>query len=215
MGLPTLNEEKTIGLTIRRIREALMDRVPLVDELLVVDSASTDRTVEIARELGAAVRQHDEILPELGAYVGKGEALWKSLYELRGDLVVWVDTDIRNIQPRFVYGLLGPLLREPRIQYVKGFYQRPLIAEGRQSDEGGRVTELTARPLINLFFPELSGVIQPLSGEYAGRRELLESVPFFTGYAVEIGLLIDIADRVGLSGIGQVDLDAASTATSR
>lgn len=207
VGLPTLNEERTIGLVIRKIRDALMERVPLVDELLVVDSASTDRTVEIARELGVPVRQHDEILPELGAYVGKGEALWKSLYELRGDLVVWVDTDIRNIQPRFVYGLLGPLLREPRIQYVKGFYQRPLIAEGRQSDEGGRVTELTARPLINLFFPELSGVIQPLSGEYAGRRALLESVPFFTGYAVEIGLLIDIADRVGLSGIGQVDLE--------
>jgi glucosyl-3-phosphoglycerate synthase len=122
--------------------------------------------------------------------------------------VVWVDTDIRNIQPRFVYGLLGPLLREPRIQYVKGFYHRPLKAGGVwQPDEGGRVTELTARPLINLFFPELSGVIQPLAGEYAGRRELLESVPFFTGYAVEFGLLVDVMDRVGLSGIGQVDLE--------
>jgi glucosyl-3-phosphoglycerate synthase len=107
-----------------------------------------------------------------------------------------------------VYGLVGPLLREPRIQYVKGFYHRPLrAAGGLQPDEGGRVTELTARPLINLFFPELSGVIQPLAGEYAGRRELLESVPFFTGYAVEIGLLIDILDRVGLPGIGQVDLE--------
>lgn len=208
VGLPTLNEEKTIGLVIRRIRDALMTRVPLVDELLVIDSASTDRTVEIARELGAPVRQHDTILPELGSHVGKGEALWKSLYELRGDIVVWVDTDIRNIQPRFVYGLLGPLLRESRIHYVKGFYQRPLVAGGRkQADEGGRVTELTARPLINLFFPELSGIIQPLAGEYAGRRELLESVPFFTGYAVEIGLLIDILDHVGLSGIGQVDLE--------
>ncbi|HJT63893.1 MAG TPA: glucosyl-3-phosphoglycerate synthase, partial [Candidatus Limnocylindria bacterium] len=125
-----------------------------------------------------------------------------------GDLVVWVDTDIRNIQPRFVYGLLGPLLREPRIQYVKGFYHRPLqAAGGMQPEEGGRVTELMARPLINLFVPELSGVIQPLAGEYAGRRELLESVPFFTGYAVEIGLLIDVLDRVGLPGIGQVDLE--------
>jgi glucosyl-3-phosphoglycerate synthase len=208
VGLPTLNEEKTIGLVIRRIRDALMDRVPLLDEIVVVDSASTDRTVEIARELGVPVRQHDEILPELGSYPGKGEALWKSLHELRGDLVVWVDTDIRNIQPRFVFGLLGPLLREPRIQYVKGFYHRPLKTGGRMvADEGGRVTELTARPLINLFFPELSGVIQPLAGEYAGRRELLESVPFFTGYAVEIGLLIDVLDRVGLSGIGQVDLE--------
>jgi glucosyl-3-phosphoglycerate synthase len=208
VGLPTLNEEKTIGLVIRRIRDALMDRIPLVDELLVIDSASTDRTVEIARELGVPVRQHDEILPELGSYPGKGEALWKSLYELTGDIVVWVDTDIRNIQPRFVYGLLGPLLREPRIQYVKGFYHRPLKTGGQwQPDEGGRVTELTARPLINLFFPELSGVIQPLAGEYAGRRELLESVPFFTGYAVEFGLLVDVMDRVGLSGIGQVDLE--------
>ncbi len=208
VGLPTLNEEKTIGLVIRRIRDALMDRVPLLDEMLVIDSASTDRTVEIARELGVTVRQHDEILPELGSYPGKGEALWKSLHELHGDLVVWVDTDIRNIQPRFVYGLLGPLLREPRIQYVKGFYHRPLKTGGQmQPDEGGRVTELTARPLINLFIPELSGVIQPLAGEYAGRRELLESVPFFTGYAVEIGLLIDVLDRVGLPGIGQVDLE--------
>ncbi len=209
VGLPTLNEEKTIGLVVRRIRDALMERVPLVDEMLVIDSASTDRTVEIARELGVPVRQHDEILPELGSYPGKGEALWKSLHELRGDIVVWVDTDIRNIQPRFVYGLLGPLLREPRIQYVKGFYHRPLMAaDGQwQASEGGRVTELTARPLINLFFPELSGVIQPLAGEYAGRRELLESVPFFTGYAVEFGLLVDVMDRVGLSGIGQVDLE--------
>ncbi|HEY7451585.1 MAG TPA: glucosyl-3-phosphoglycerate synthase [Candidatus Limnocylindria bacterium] len=208
VGLPTLNEEKTVGLVIRRIRDALMERVPLVDEIQVIDSASTDRTVEIARELGVPVRQHDEILPELGSHTGKGEALWKSLHELRGDIVVWVDTDIRNIQPRFVYGLLGPLLREPRIQYVKGFYQRPLQAGGQvQPDQGGRVTELTARPLINLFFPELSGVIQPLAGEYAGRRELLESVPFFTGYAVEIGLLIDVMDRVGLPGIGQVDLE--------
>jgi glucosyl-3-phosphoglycerate synthase len=192
VGLPTLNEEKTIGLV----------------ELLVIDSASTDRTVDIVRELGVPLRQHDEILPELGSYPGKGEALWKSLHELRGDIVVWVDTDIRNIQPRFVYGLVGPLLRESRIQYVKGFYHRPLKSGGGyQADEGGRVTELTARPLINLFFPELSGVIQPLAGEYAGRRELLESVPFFTGYAVEIGLLIDIMDRVGLPGIGQVDLE--------
>ncbi|RPH35633.1 MAG: glucosyl-3-phosphoglycerate synthase, partial [Chloroflexi bacterium] len=208
VGLPTLNEEKTVALVIRRIRDALMDRVPLLDEMLVIDSASTDRTVEIARELGVPVRQHDEILPELGSYPGKGEALWKSLYELRGDIVVWVDTDIRNIQPRFVYGLLGPLLSEPRIQYMKGFYHRPLQAGGRmQPEEGGRVTELMARPLINLFVPELSGVIQPLAGEYGGRRELLESVPFFTGYAVEIGLLIDVLDRVGLQGIGQVDLE--------
>ncbi|HEY8922388.1 MAG TPA: glucosyl-3-phosphoglycerate synthase [Candidatus Limnocylindria bacterium] len=208
LGLPALNEEKTIGLVIKRIKGALMDRVPLLDQLVLIDSDSTDRTREIAAELGVPVVRHSQILPEMGSFVGKGEALWKSLHVLDGDIVAWIDTDIRNIQPRFVHGLLGPLLREPRIQYVKGFYRRPirqgltLFAEG-----GGRVTELMARPLINLFFPELSGFIQPLSGEYAGRRALLDSVPFFTGYGVEIGLLIDIAETAGLSAIGQVDLE--------
>jgi glucosyl-3-phosphoglycerate synthase len=208
LGLPALNEEKTIGLVIKRVKSALMDRVPLLDQLVLIDSDSTDRTREIAAELGVPVVRHSRVLPEMGSFVGKGEALWKSLHVLDGDIVAWIDTDIRNIQPRFVHGLLGPLLREPRIQYVKGFYRRPirqgltLFAEG-----GGRVTELMARPLINLFFPELSGIIQPLSGEYAGRRSLLESVPFFTGYGVEIGLLIDIAETAGLSAIGQVDLE--------
>ncbi|MDH4333805.1 MAG: glucosyl-3-phosphoglycerate synthase [Chloroflexota bacterium] len=208
VGLPALNEEQTIGQVIRRIKGPLMDRLPLIDQLVVIDSDSTDRTAEIAAELGVRVVRHSQILPEVGTHVGKGEALWKSLHVLDGDIVAWIDTDIRNIQPRFVFGLLGPLLREPRIQYVKGFYQRPiregdkLVAEG-----GGRVTELLARPLINLFFPELSGIIQPLSGEYAGRRALLESVSFFTGYAVETGLLVDILDAVGLPGIGQVDLE--------
>ena len=208
LGLPALNEEKTIGLVIKRVKGALMDRVPLLDQLVLIDSDSTDRTREIAAELGVPVVRHSRVLPEMGSFVGKGEALWKSLHVLDGDIVAWIDTDIRNIQPRFVHGLLGPLLREPRIQYVKGFYRRPirqgltLFAEG-----GGRVTELMARPLINLFFPELSGIIQPLSGEYAGRRTLLDSVPFFTGYGVEIGLLIDIAEAAGLSAIGQVDLE--------
>ena len=149
-----------------------------------------------------------DVLPRYGSYKGKGEALWKSLYETTGDLVAWSDTDIQDWHPRFFYGTLGPLLTEPRIGYVKAYYQRPIV-EGGQLKEGGggRVTELVARPLINLFFPELSGYIQPLAGEYAGRREHLEQIPFFTGYAVEIGHLIDLAERLGLNGFGQVDLD--------
>jgi nucleotide-binding universal stress UspA family protein len=208
VGLPALNEEKTIGLVIKRIRGALMQRMPLIDQLVVIDSDSEDRTIEIATDLGVPVFRHAKILPELGSHVGKGEALWKSLHVLDGEIVAWIDTDISNIQPRFVYGLIGPLLRESRIQYVKGFYQRP-IRQGDKliSEGGGRVTELMARPLINLFFPELSGIIQPLSGEYAGRRALLDSLPFFTGYSVEIGLLIDILEAGGLSAIGQVDLE--------
>ena len=208
VGLPALNEERTIGLVIKRIKEPLMDRVPLIDQIVVIDSDSTDRTAEIARELGVPVVRHADILPEHGSHIGKGDALWKSLHVLDGDLVAWIDTDISNIQPRFVFGLLGPLLREPRIQYVKGFYRRPLKEGVRIVPEGGgRVTELMARPLINLFFPDLSGIVQPLSGEYAGRRALLESVPFFSGYAVEIGLLVDIVESAGLSAIGQVDLE--------
>jgi nucleotide-binding universal stress UspA family protein len=208
LGLPALNEEKTIGLVIKRIKGSLMDRMPLIDQMVVIDSDSTDRTREIAAELGVEVVRHSQVLREVGSHVGKGEALWKSLHVLDGDIVAWVDTDISNIQPRFVFGLIGPLLREPRIQYVKGFYQRPIRQGDRLVPEGGgRVTELMARPLINLFFPELSGIIQPLSGEYAGRRELLESVPFFSGYSVEIGLLIDILEGAGLSAIGQVDLE--------
>ena len=208
VGLPALNEEKTIGTVIKRVKGALMDRVPLIDQMVVIDSDSEDRTVQIAEDLGVPVERHSRILPEVGSHRGKGEALWKSLHVLDGDIVAWIDTDISNIQPRFVYGLLGPLLREPRIQYVKGFYQRP-IREGDKlvGEGGGRVTELMARPLINLFFPELSGIIQPLSGEYAGRRQLLERLPFFSGYAVEIGLLIDILDHAGLAAIGQVDLE--------
>jgi glycosyltransferase involved in cell wall biosynthesis len=208
LGLPALNEEDTIGPLITILRRALMEDVPLLDEIAVVDSGSSDGTAAVARALGVPTYQHAEILPEAGTYDGKGEALWKSLHALRGDVIVWLDTDIRNIHPQFVYGLVGPLLHEPRIAYVKGYYQRPLH-EGplHSATGGGRVTELTARPLLNLFFPELSGVIQPLSGEYAGRRALLERLPFFTGYGVEIGHLIDIAVRFGLDRIGQVDLD--------
>jgi len=206
--LPTLNEEATIGEIVARARRVLVEGVPLVDELLVIDSASTDRTREIAEAEGARVVQHPDVLPRYGSYRGKGEALWKSLFETTGDLIAWCDTDVRNWHPRMAYGTLGPLLAEPRIQYVKGYYQRPIVEDGvLKEGGGGRVTELVARPLINLFFPDLSGFIQPLSGEYAGRRSLLETIPFFTGYAVEIGHLVDIGERVGLTGLGQVDLE--------
>ena len=206
--LPTLNEEETIGTIVERARRDLMERHHLIDELLVIDSNSTDRTREIAEAAGARVAIHQEVLTGYGSYVGKGEALWKSLYETSGDIVVWADSDVRNWHPRMVYGTLGPLIAEERIQYVKGYYRRPIVEGGvLKEGGGGRVTELVARPLINLFFPELSGLIQPLSGEYAGRRSLLETIPFFTSYAVEIGHLIDVAERVGLDGLGQVDLE--------
>jgi len=206
--LPTLNEAATLGPIVRRARKLLMEAVPLVDELLVIDSASDDATCEIAAREGARVVQHADVLDRYGSYRGKGEALWKSLYESSGDIVVWCDTDVRNWHPRMAYGTLGPLLVEPRIQYVKGYYQRPIVEDGvLREGGGGRVTELVARPLINLFYPDLSGFIQPLAGEYAGRRSLLETIPFFTGYAVEIGHLIDIAERVGLEALGQVDLE--------
>lgn len=208
LGLPALNEEETVGAIIRVLRDRLMRDIPLLDEIVLIDSDSTDRTREIAEEEGIPVYRHREVLPHLGSYRGKGEALWKSLYVLRGDVVVWVDTDIRNMHPKFVYGLVGPLLREDRILFVKGYYRRPVqIGDRLYETGGGRVTELVARPLLNLFFPQLSGLIQPLAGEYAGRRDALEQIPFFTGYGVETGMLIDLLNRFGLEAIGQVDLE--------
>lgn len=207
VGLPTLNEEATIGRVIRAIRSRLVERFPLVDEIMVIDSDSEDRTREIAREEGVAVEIHSQILPNTGSYVGKGEALWKSLHVLTGDIVVWIDTDISNTHPKFVYGIVGPLLMRPDLQFVKAFYQRPLRIGGElQATGGGRVTELAARPILNLFFPELSGMVQPLSGEQGGRRATLEQLPFFTGYGVETGLLIDTLQRAGLGTIAQVDM---------
>ncbi|HJW48090.1 MAG TPA: universal stress protein, partial [Candidatus Limnocylindria bacterium] len=164
VGLPTLNEEATIARVIRAIRTRLVERFPLVDEIVVIDSDSEDRTREIARAEGVPVHIHSQILPDTGTYVGKGEALWKSLHVLSGDIVVWVDTDISNTHPKFVYGVVGPLLMRPDLQFVKAFYQRPLRIGGElQATGGGRVTELAARPILNLFFPELSGMVQPLS----------------------------------------------------
>lgn len=207
LALPALNEEETVGNVIQTIKQALMIDVPLLDEMVLIDSNSDDRTREIAQELDIPVFIHQSILPQYGSRRGKGEALWKSLYCTSGDIVIWLDTDIVNIDPRFAYGLIGPLLLRSDIQFVKGFYRRPLrVGDKIQAGGGGRVTELTARPLLNLFFPELSGVIQPLSGEYGGQRAALEQISFFSGYGVEIGMLIDVLEKFGLSAIAQVDL---------
>ncbi len=207
LALPSLNEEETVGNVIQTIKKPFMDDAPLLDELILIDSNSGDQTRDIARSMGIPVFIHQKTLPQLGSRDGKGEALWKSLFVTNSDLILWIDTDIVNIHPRFVFGLLGPLLVRPDIQFVKGFYRRPLkVGDKIQAGGGGRVTELTARPLLNLFYPELSGVIQPLSGEYGGRRSALERLPFFSGYGVEIGLLIDMLDTYGLSAIAQVDL---------
>lgn len=205
--LPTLNESSSIGGILEVIKEEMMQKIPLIDQLAIIDSRSSDGTVDIAKEAGVDVYQDDEILPECGKGLGKGEALWKSLYVLEGDIVVWIDSDIKNIHPRFIYGIIGPLLKNEDVSFVKGYYQRPIKRENvLYRSGGGRVTELVARPMINLFYPALSGLIQPLSGEYAGRRSLLETLPFFTGYGVEIGLLIDIYNRFGIDLIAQVDL---------
>ena len=208
VALPTLNEEATVGKIISTIQQRLVEDVPLVDEIVVIDSNSQDRTAQIAHDLGVEVYVHSDILPDHGSYVGKGEGLWKSLHVTRGDIVVWIDSDITDIHPKFVYGLVGPLLTEPRIDFVKGYYRRPLnLGTEMLTTGGGRVTELVARPMINLFYPQLSGLVQPLAGEMAGRRRLLQQLPFFTGYGVESGLLIDILERFGISVIAQTDLE--------
>lgn len=207
LALPALNEEETVGNVIRTMQQTLMQQVPLLDEIVLIDSNSSDQTRRIATDLGVPVFIHQQLLPAYGPRRGKGEALWKSLLVTHGDLVIWMDTDIVNVHPRFVYGVIGPLLLNPQVQFVKGFYQRPLKSgEALQAGAGGRVTELTARPLLNLFYPELSGVIQPLSGEYGGRRKALEQLSFFSGYGVEIGLLIDVFEKFGLAAVAQVDL---------
>jgi glucosyl-3-phosphoglycerate synthase len=205
--LPALDEERTVGDIVEVIRDAFVDRLPLVDELVVIDSGSTDRTASVAAAAGARVVHVDEILPEHGRIPGKGEALWKSLFVTDGDLLVFLDSDVQGFDPCFVVGLLGPLLTDPSVGYVKGLYDRPLAtAEGLITSGGGRVTELTARPLLGALWPHLSGFVQPLSGEYAGHRLLLERVPFASHYGVELGLLVDLAELAGVEALAQVDL---------
>lgn len=207
--LPTLNEEKTIAKEILIVKSELMTRYPLLDEIVVIDSDSTDKTREIARSFGADVYKATEILPDLESFKGKGENLWKALYVTKGDIIVYIDADIKNIHHRFVYGLLGPLILFDNIKYVKAFYDRP-IAMGKSKIRptgGGRVTELVVRPLFSLFFPELTQILQPLSGEYAGFREIYEAIPFPIGYGVETSMILDIYEKWGLDVIAQVDLD--------
>lgn len=207
--LPTLNEERTIAKEILLMKSELMMRYPLLDEIVVIDSGSTDKTREIARSYGADVYEANDILPHLENFKGKGENLWKALYITRGDIIVYLDTDIKNIHHRFAYALVAPLILFDNIKYVKAFYDRP-IAIGKSKIRptgGGRVTELLIRPLFSLFFPELTQILQPLSGEYAGFREIFETIPFPIGYGVETSMLLDIYEKWGLDVIAQVDLD--------
>jgi len=202
--LPARDEEATVGQIVATVRRNLVEHVPLVDEVVVVDDGSTDATAEVAAWEGATVLAVAEILPELPPGTGKGNALWKSLYACNGDIVCWLDADVRNFGAHFVTRLLAPLLTDAAIGFVKGYYRRPLHGE---ATGGGRVTELMARPVISALFPHLAGFVQPLAGEYAGRRALLETVPFVEGWGVEIGLLIDLVANFGLDAIAQVDLD--------
>lgn len=205
--LPALNEESTVGAIVEAIRADLMGAAGLVDELIVLDSGSTDRTAAVAAAAGARVVHRDAVLPRLPARPGKGEALWRSLHATSGDLVAFVDADLREFSADVVRGLLGPLLCDAGVHLVKGMYDRPLRAgETVLPAGGGRVTELVARPVLNLNWPELAGFVQPLAGEYAARRTLLERLPFPCGYGVEIAVLIDALGLVGLDGLAQVDL---------
>lgn len=201
--LPAKNEEATVGHIVATVRRTLMESVALVDEVVVIDDGSTDATAEVAAWEGARVVAESTVLPEAGPGSGKGNAMWKSLHVCQGSVICWVDADIRNFGPHFVVGLLGPLLTQPEVGFVKGFYDRPLHGE---PSGGGRVTELLARPLISVLFPQLARFVQPLAGEYAGRREVLEAVPFVQGWGVELGMLIDIVERFGLGATAQTDL---------
>jgi glucosyl-3-phosphoglycerate synthase len=206
--IPTLNEEKTIGKEVVIFRSELMTRYPLLDEIAIIDSSSKDRTRAVAESFGADVYLASEILPDLDPKRGKGENLWKAIYQLSGDIIVYIDADIKNIHPRFVYGLVAPLIYRREIQYVKAFYDRPLaFSGGVRPSGGGRVTEILTRPMFSLFFPELTAIIQPLSGEYAVRRDVLSRIPFPIGYGVETAHLIDVHQKWGMQAFGQTDLD--------
>jgi glucosyl-3-phosphoglycerate synthase len=203
--LPARDEAATIGPIVESLM--LLREQGVVDQVAVVD-ASTDGTGEIAAALGAEVHPQAELMPGFGAVRGKGDALWRALSVLRGDVVCFVDADSEQFGPHFACGLIGPLITDPDVRFVKGFYRRPFKLGAESTAEGGgRVTELTARPLLELFYPELAGIRQPLAGEVAARRDLLERLPFATGYAVEVAMLIDAWSVTGADAIAQVDLD--------
>lgn len=201
--LPARDEAETVGPIVAAVREALVETVALVDEILVLDDHSTDATADTAAAAGARVVAAGDVAPEFGDQPGKGQALWKTVLVSQGDVIVWCDADVRAFDPAFVTGLLGPLLTEPDIAFVKGYYERP---ETGGQPGGGRVTELLARPALALLHPVLAAMVQPLSGEYAARRPLVEALPFVEGYGVDIGLLLDAEAAVGVRGLAQVDL---------
>lgn len=208
--LPARNEARTIGPILQQLLPLL--ELGAADQIAVLDN-STDGTGEIARRLGAEVHDQEQLMPELGPVLGKGDAMWRALPALRGELVCFLDADSERFGAHFACGLLGPLLLGERISFVKGFYRRPFrVGDTVFPDGGGRVTELTARPLLNLFYPDLAGIEQPLAGELAARRELLERLPFVTGYGVDIALLLDAYREVGLDAIAQVDLEVRQNA---
>jgi glucosyl-3-phosphoglycerate synthase len=203
--LPARNEAETIGPILDSV-SPLLDR-EIIDQLVVVDD-SCDGTAEIARDRGAEVYRQDALCAEFGPVLGKGDAMWRALTVLEGDVVCFLDADSEEVGPHYVLGLVGPLVCRDDVQFAKGFYRRPLRTDGvRLPEGGGRVTELAARPLLNAFFPELAGIRQPLAGEIAARRDLLMDLPFATGYAVDIALLVDAWQAAGLEGLAQVDLD--------
>jgi len=203
--LPARDEEATVAAVVGAflpLRDA-----GLLDEVVVVDSLSGDSTARIAADAGATVVSVADVAPEIPARAGKGEAMWRALHATTGDVVAYCDTDVLDAGPRFALGLLGPLLTEPDVHLVKGFYRRPIVDEsGAVAEHGGRVTELTARPLLSLTRPELASVVQPLAGEWSGRRSLLEAIPFPVGYGVEIAVLLDAHRIGGAESLAQVDL---------
>lgn len=209
--VPARNEAATVGAVVVKVRETLLETAALLDEIVVIDSDSTDDTYDVATDAGATVHRSAEIRPDLGSHPGKGEAMWKAQFVTSGDLLVFMDADLVDWDTHFVPGLLGPLLTRPEVALVKGYYERPFHAgEESHAYEGGRVTELVARPLLGLLFPLLSGLVQPLAGEWAVRRELFGRLSVPTGYAVETTALIDTLRTHGLSAIAQVDLGRRS-----